>query len=130
MKPTRIIYTPKASREERNRGKMFYWLDGKEIAKELYDKLEKENKDLAEDKKHKIAKGNIHPTCKPLGLMEYLCELTKTPTGGVVLDPFAGSGTTGMAAKRTKRKYILIEKEKEYCNIAEARIKATQEPLI
>ncbi len=73
---------------------------------------------------------NFHPTCKPLKLMEYLCELTKTPTGGVVLDPFAGSGTTGMAAKLTKRDYILIEKEKEYCEIAEARIKATPKPLL
>jgi len=53
----RIIYTPKASRSERNMGKMFYWLGGKEIKKELYDKLEKENENRAENKKHKIAKG-------------------------------------------------------------------------
>jgi len=74
--------------------------------------------------------GNNHPTVKPLKLMEYLRELTKTPTGGIVLDPFGGSGTTGMAAKKTKRDYILIEKEPEYCKIAEARIKAQQEPLL
>ena len=69
--------------------------------------------------------GNKHPTIKPLKLMEYLCTLTKTPTGGIVLDPFAGSGTTCMACKRTGRPFIGIEQDKEYCKIAEARIKAT-----
>ncbi len=61
-------------------------------------------------------------TVKPLKLLEYLCTLTKTPTGGIVLDPFGGSGTTAMACINTKRNYILIEKEKEYCEIAEKRI--------
>lgn len=61
---------------------------------------------------------------QPLKLMEYLCILTKTPTGGLVLDPFAGSGTTLMACKRTGRPYIGIEQDKEYCKIAEARVKA------
>ena len=55
--------------------------------------------------------------------MEYLCTLTKTPTGGTVLDPFMGSGTTGIACVNTDRKFIGIEKEKEYIKIAEARIK-------
>ena len=68
--------------------------------------------------------GNNHPTVKPLKLMEYLCLLTKTPTGGIVLDPFAGSGTTGIACKKIGRDYILIEKEEEYCEIAKRRIKA------
>lgn len=67
-------------------------------------------------------KDNKHPTVKPLKLMEYLCILTKTPAGGVVLDPFAGSGTTGMACVKTGRNYILIEKEPEYCKIAGPRI--------
>jgi len=69
--------------------------------------------------------GNKHPTIKPLKLMEYLCTLTKTPTGGIVLDPFAGSGTTCMACKKTGRPFIGIEQDKEYCKIAEARIEAT-----
>ena len=69
---------------------------------------------------------NFHPTVKPLKLMEYLCILTKTPTGGIVLDPFVGSGTTCMACKRTGRPFIGIEQDKEYCKIAEARIKAVQ----
>lgn len=67
---------------------------------------------------------NYHPTVKPLKLMEYLCKLTKTPTGGIVLDPFAGSGTTGMACVRTGRPYILIEINPEYVEIAKRRITA------
>jgi len=67
---------------------------------------------------------NHHPTVKPLKLMEYLCTITKTPTGGIVLDPFAGSGTTCIAAKKTGRDFIGIEKDKSYCEIANKRIKA------
>ena len=73
---------------------------------------------------------NNHPTVKPLKLMEYLCTLTKTPTGGIVLDPFAGSGSTCIAAKRTGRPFIGIEKEQEYCKIAEARLRAVQKTLL
>jgi hypothetical protein len=72
---------------------------------------------------------NNHPTVKSLSLMEYLCTLTKTPTGGIVLDPFAGSGTTLIAAKKTGRDFIGIEKEPEYVKIAEARIKAIPNTL-
>lgn len=74
--------------------------------------------------------GSTHPTTKPLKLMEYLCILTKTPTGGIVLDPFAGSGTTLLAAKKTGRDFIGIEKEKEYCEIIKARLKTVQTPLL
>ena len=72
---------------------------------------------------------NTHCCVKPLKLMEYLCILTKTPTGGIVLDPFAGSGTTCMAAKKTGRDFIGIEKEPQYVKIAEARIKAIEQNL-
>lgn len=65
---------------------------------------------------------NHHPTVKPLKLMEYLCTLTKTPTGGIVLDPFAGSGTTLLAAKNTGREYIGIEQNPEYFEIIKARL--------
>ena len=65
---------------------------------------------------------NHHPTIKPLALMEYLCTLTRTPTGGIVLDPFMGSGTTGIACKNTGRDFIGIEKDPEYFKIAKARI--------
>lgn len=55
--------------------------------------------------------------------MEYLCKLTRTPMGGVVLDPFMGSGTTGLACIHTKRKFIGVEIDKEYFKIATRRIK-------
>jgi len=67
---------------------------------------------------------NHHPTVKPLKLIEYLCKLTKTPTGGIVLDPFAGSGTTGIACIKTNRLFILIEKDPDYSIIAQKRIEA------
>lgn len=64
---------------------------------------------------------NIHPTVKPLQLMAYLITLASRP-GDVVLDPFLGSGTTAMAAKLLGRRYIGIEREREYLDIARARI--------
>ncbi|KKM93531.1 hypothetical protein LCGC14_1207380, partial [marine sediment metagenome] len=72
--------------------------------------------------KKERGEGNTHPTVKPLKVLEYLCTLTRTPAGGIVLDPFAGSGTTALAAIATDRPYILIEKEAEYVEIAKQRI--------
>ena len=63
----------------------------------------------------------IHPTQKPVALFEYLIK-TYTNEGDLVLDNCAGSGTLGIAAINTKRNYILIEKEKEYCEIGQKRI--------
>jgi DNA modification methylase len=57
--------------------------------------------------------GSKHPTVKPLDLMQYLCRLV-TPPGGTVLDPFAGTGTTGEAAWREGFRAVLIEREEEY----------------
>lgn len=70
---------------------------------------------------------NSHPTVKPVALMTYLCRLV-TPPGGVVLDPFCGSGTTGLAAKDLGLGCVLIEREKEYFEIAKARLTAKREP--
>ena len=55
--------------------------------------------------------------------MEYLCRLTKTPTGGIILDPFMGAGTTGMACLKNGRDFIGIEQDKGYYEIASNRIK-------
>ena len=66
---------------------------------------------------------NHHPTVKPTDLMAYLCRLV-TPAGGVVFDPFMGSGSTGKAALREGFRFIGCEKETEYSVIAEARLKA------
>jgi len=60
---------------------------------------------------------------KPINLMRYLCRLI-TPPGGVVLDPFLGSGTTGIAALQEGFKFVGIEKEPEYLAVAKARITA------
>ena len=64
---------------------------------------------------------NHHPTLKPLSLMSWLCRLV-TPTGGVILDPFAGSGSCGAAAVPQGFRYIGAELEADYALIAEARI--------
>ena len=65
--------------------------------------------------------GNNHPTVKPIKLMEYLVRLI-TPPKGTILDPFMGSGTTGIAAKRLGYNFIGIELEEEYYKIAIERI--------
>jgi len=68
---------------------------------------------------------NMHPTVKPLKLMRYLVRLV-TPKNGIVLDPFIGSGTTGMAAKSEDFNFIGFEREEEYVKIAEARTKGVE----
>jgi len=69
--------------------------------------------------------GNSHPTVKPTDLMRYLCRLV-TPPGGVVLDPFMGSGTAGVAAVQMGRQFIGIEREPKYFDIACKRIEDAQ----
>ena len=68
---------------------------------------------------------NTHPTVKPTALMQYLCRLV-TPPGGVVLDPFMGSGSTGKAAKLEGVNFLGIEREHDYLKIAHARIEAAE----
>ena len=67
--------------------------------------------------------GNMHPTVKPTELMRYLCRLV-TPPGGVVLDPFMGSGSTGKAAALEGFRFIGIERDPDYLAIAQQRIDA------
>ena len=74
------------------------------------------------------ARANVHPTVKPLELMRHLVRLV-TPPGGTVLDPFLGSGTTGLAAEQEGFAWVGIEKEAEYVAIAEARLNGTQRGL-
>lgn len=116
---SRFFYCAKASKSERNRG-------CEALPEIACGTMEDDNYEI------KTGSGNIrntmrrnfHPTVKPLALMEYLCTLTKTPTGGIVLDPFAGSGSTLLAAKNTAREYIGIEKESQYYEIIKARLAA------
>jgi site-specific DNA-methyltransferase (adenine-specific) len=72
---------------------------------------------------------NNHPTVKPTELMQYLIRLI-TPDNGVVLDPFAGSGSTGKAALRENKRFIGIELTAEYLPIIEGRLKHAQETSI
>jgi site-specific DNA-methyltransferase (adenine-specific) len=66
--------------------------------------------------------GNDHATVKPVKLMEYLLTLLSTPDGGVILDPFAGSGTTLLAAKRLGRRSIGVELTEHNCEIVKSRL--------
>lgn len=68
---------------------------------------------------------NNHPTVKPIKLMRYLVRLI-TPPGGTVLDPFAGSGTTLIAAKQEGFQYIGVEREPEYVELAKKRLEAAE----
>ena len=66
---------------------------------------------------------NTHPTVKPTSLMEYLVTLVNMPTESMtILDPFSGSGSTGVACKNLGVNAILIEREKEYCEIIKQRL--------
>jgi hypothetical protein len=70
------------------------------------------------------SRANVHPTVKPIDLMRHLVRLV-TPTNGVVLDPFLGSGTTALAASEEGFRCIGIEREAEYLEIAKGRLIAT-----
>lgn len=74
-------------------------------------------------------KKNFHPTTKPVKLMSYIITLF-TREGDWVIDPFLGSGTTGIASKLIDRNFIGIEREKEYFDICEERLSVPRETLI
>ncbi len=115
--PTKFLYQAKASKSERNRG-----LEG--MPEKDSGIKNGSGRGFSEtDPYKKITNNNFHPTVKPIRLMEYLIKLI-CPPGGTVLDPFAGSGSTGVAAKKLGFEFIGIEKEKEYFKIAEKRIEA------
>ena len=135
----RYFYCPKTSSvAERNRGLEDFtakpmtsaWGNrGLETAELKRGNLDFKGNQGDGSKHNKVAmRLNTHPTVKPQELMKYLCRLV-TPKGGVVLDPFMGSGSTGMAAKDEGFDFIGIEKEQEYFEIAEARIKVSS-PLM
>ena len=112
----RFFYCAKASKADRDEG-----CDGLPLRKE--GTWGGEEDDLSEGKKKIHPSRNHHPTVKPADLMRYLCRLV-TPPGGVVLDPFTGSGSTGKAAILEGFRFIGIEREAEYVEIAKARIAA------
>ena len=115
---SRFFYCAKASKAERNMG-----LDDFEEKEPPGSKRSKP----APGRKSALGqpRANYHPTVKPIKLMEYLVRLV-TPKEGIVLEPFAGSGTTLIACKQQGFNYIGIEREQEYCDIAEARLKGVK----
>jgi len=117
----RFFYSPKASKRDRDEG--LEHLDLLGPGRTCYDSNYHEG-----GGKLPPRTGNHHPTVKPTELMRYLCRLV-TPPGGVVLDPFMGSGSTGKAATLEGFGFIGIEREAEYVEIARARIEAVQLPL-
>ena len=111
---SRFFYTAKASRSERNAG-----LTGDK--KPLLWSAGTQNPGSFQSANTDRSARNHHPTVKPLDLMRWLCRLV-TPPGGVILDSFAGSGTTGCAAALEGFDAILIEREAEFAEIARARV--------
>jgi site-specific DNA-methyltransferase (adenine-specific) len=108
----RFFYAAKAPRRERDAG-------CEQLPRRVVQtfKIGAHNEQLCED--NPVA--NIHPTVKPIELMRWLVRLL-TPPGGLVLDPFAGSGSTGAAAVLEGARFLGIEREREYIPIARARI--------
>lgn len=113
-----FLVVPKASKREKNEG-----LEGfeKRVVKTNLNTKNGSGERL-DGAPSSIAQ-NFHPTVKPLTLMSYLITLGSRE-GDIVLDPFLGSGTTALAAKKLNRNYIGIEREPEYMEIAEARLEA------
>ena len=109
---SRFFYVAKASKKERNAG-----LDGFD---EVAAKRTQAGGDDTRGRPIPLNRNN-HPTVKPIEVMRWLVRLV-TPPGGTVLDPFTGSGTTGIAAGLEGCEFIGIEMEPEYAEIAEARI--------
>jgi DNA modification methylase len=112
---SRFFYVAKPDDSERNQG-----LDG--APKRAAGIKNESGRGYSEtDPYREVVRENFHPTVKPVDLMAYLIKLV-TPTQGIVLDPFIGSGTTGIAAARLGHPFVGCELSPEYLAIAEKRI--------
>jgi site-specific DNA-methyltransferase (adenine-specific) len=122
----RFFYCAKASKRDRNEG-----LDGlpsqRRAGLQGADN-DKDNLDPVSERWRTQPSANHHPTVKPTDLMRYLCRLV-TPPGGIVLDPFMGSGSTGKAAMYEGFEFVGIELTDEYLPIAKARIEFAIEEM-
>ena len=126
----RFFYCSKASKAERNAGLEDMEAKRKAGAEFRPNHMEKaKNGDTGNPYGRWGEIQNNHPTVKPISLMRYLCRLSRTPQGGVVLDPFMGSGSTGVAAILEGRSFIGIDLEAEYVEIASKRIDNVEEQL-
>ncbi len=120
---SRFFYCAKASSSERNlglEGMPLKKTDSKHFATPRLNDLRMENE------QNRNPKQNSHPTVKPVALMKYILKLLAPPGDVICLDPFSGSGSTLIAARELNIRCIGIEKEQEYCEIAEARIRAVE----
>lgn len=123
---SRFFYCAKTSRKERNMG--MEYCEDKLLARSggaqgAENRGEKEYLQKHIGLNRVAVVKNNHPTVKPLALMKYLCTLLKTPSAEqIILDPFMGSGTTGMACASLGIGFIGIEKESDYCEISAKRI--------
>ena len=120
-----FLIVPKASKREKNMG-----LDNIEKKQKIYNGQSPEpSKDMkgVERKFTTLPSQNFHPTVKPIQLFSYLVTLGSRKDD-VVLDPFMGSGTTPISCVTLDRKYLGIEREKEYFEIAEARVEKAKNP--
>ena len=119
----RFFYCAKASKADRDEGleqfAAVHRVNGNKWTDQDYRVTSGERPTSAESGPRR----NVHPTVKPTSLMCYLCRLI-TPPGGIVLDPFMGSGSTGKGAVLEGFRFIGIEREAEYLEIARARIDA------
>ena len=113
----RFFYCPKASKKDRNEG--CEGMEAVEVKGNGKGSLSKHGQTGKVNKP--IVSQNTHPTVKPTALMAYLCRLI-TPTGGVVLDPYMGSGSTGKAAVQEGFSFVGIELDPDYYEICKARV--------
>ena len=113
---SRYFYVVKPSKKEKDFG-----MSGEEQI--IKGRDEGQDKRSVAYKVRPVGRKNIHPTVKPIKLMEYLIKMV-TPVGGTTLDPFMGSGTTGIAAQTNGFNFIGIEMSEEYMDIAQQRIDA------
>lgn len=115
----RFFYCAKASRKDRDEGlEHLQKKAGGMVSNTSGQHITRRDDDYKPE-----PRANTHPTVKPTDLMRWLCRLV-TPKGGVILDPFMGSGSTGKAALLEGFKFIGCEREDEYMPIAQARIAA------
>jgi site-specific DNA-methyltransferase (adenine-specific) len=116
---SRFYYVAKASRRERNAG-----LDGMPERALNWSSGEQSPGTFQSEGTNRMV-ANPHPTVKPIALMRWLCRLV-TPPGGLILDPFMGSGSTGCAAVLEGFRFVGTEQDPEYAAIAERRIEYWQ----
>jgi len=116
---SRFFYCAKASKDERNAG-LEHFVD---VERTDYGGFHSEEGLIANGRNpaNRLPMKNPHPTVKPVALMRYLCRLVTQPNG-ITLDPFMGSGTTGIAATQEGFNFIGIEMSEEYIEIAKQRI--------